>query len=66
VARPLGKIVSNRAGCRLDVTISERFLIGGVDEPIERLGLFRTGGQEPDVVDHDQFGADDPLDDLAG
>jgi hypothetical protein len=25
VARPLGKIVSNRAGCRFEVTMSERF-----------------------------------------
>ena len=41
-------------------------LIGGVDQAIERLGLVGAGGQQADVVDDDQLGADDPLDDLAG
>ena len=41
-------------------------LIGGIDQAIERFGFLGAGGQQADVVDHDQLGADDPLDDLAG
>ena len=41
-------------------------LIGGIDQAIQRLGFNGTGGQQANVGDDDELGADDTLDDLAG
>ena len=38
--------------------------VGGVDEAVEALGGVRGDGQQPDVVDDDEFGAQDAGDGL--
>ena len=40
------------------------FLIGGVDEAVEALGGVGADGQQADVVDDDEVGAQDPADRL--
>jgi hypothetical protein len=38
------------------------FLVGGVNKPVEALGRVGTDLKQPDVIDHDQIGAEDPGD----
>jgi hypothetical protein len=38
--------------------------VGGVDEPVERFAGFGAGGQGADVIDDDELGPADPVDDL--
>ena len=65
VARVLGMSSSKAAGCRLELTRDGAFLVGGVDEAVEALGGVLGDGQQPDVVDHDQVGSQDPGDGFA-
>ncbi len=62
VARVLAMIVSNPDGCRFEVTRDGPAFVGGVDDAVERLGGGLSGGEHPDVIDDDQFGAGDPGD----
>ena len=39
------------------------FLVSGVDEPVEVFGGVSSDFQQPDVIDQDQVGAEDPDDD---
>jgi hypothetical protein len=38
--------------------------VGGVDDPEQRFGGFGRHGEQPDVVDHDEVGFEDPFDGL--
>ena len=38
------------------------FLVGGVDLAVEPFGGVGANRQQPDVIDHDQVGAQDPAD----
>jgi hypothetical protein len=40
--------------------------VGGVDESVEGFACFLAGGQGADVIDHDELGPADPVDDSGG
>ena len=66
LAMVLGISSSNPAGCRFERQGDGAFLVGGVDDAVERFGGVGADREQADVVDADQVGAHELADRPAG
>ena len=66
LAMVLGMSSSNPPGVKVARQGDGAFLVGGVDDAVERLGGLGGDWEQADVVDHDDVGAHDPLDRFGG